>query len=172
MHQEINQVEQLIAILLISRSQLFGLVEFENVDQTQSLIVIGVSHFFERVSYFAIDPSWFQIIIIINIIQDAQYLFIGVTVIDYYEPQVTSISTANTHDNQKISFLYSIVLLPNISFRHKSDPNISHERDKMFSNIKSIIQKNETILSTRLESTPIMRKKNETSKTSCTCNIQ
>ncbi|CAD8122210.1 unnamed protein product [Paramecium sonneborni] len=55
---------------------------------------------------------------------------------------------------------------------NKSDPNIQHDREQMFSNLKSIIQNNQTILSSRTETTPIMRKKNETSKTSCTCNIQ
>ncbi|CAD8207939.1 unnamed protein product [Paramecium octaurelia] len=120
---------------------------------------MGVSHFFERVSYCPFDPSWFKIIIIINIIQEAQYLFIGVTM-NHRQHQ----SQQQIHTTTKKSHFYTQ--------SHKSDPNISHERDQMFSNIKSIIQKNETILSTRLESTPIMRKKNETSKTSCTCNIQ
>ncbi|CAD8108691.1 unnamed protein product [Paramecium primaurelia] len=115
-----------------------------------------LSCIFLYIYYYLFESFWFLIKIIINIMQ---YLFIRVTM-NHRQHQ----SQQQIHTTTKKSHFYIQ--------SHKSDPNIQHERDKMFSNIKSIIQKNETILSSRLETTPIMRKKNETSKTSCTCNIQ
>ncbi|CAD8124931.1 unnamed protein product [Paramecium sonneborni] len=111
---------------------------------------------------YIIEVSWFLILILINIKYYTQYLLglLQLIIMNHKQHQ----SQQLIHTTTKKSRFYTQ--------SNKSDPNIQHDREQMFSNLKSIIQNNQTILSSRTETTPIMRKKNETSKTSCTCNIQ